>query len=45
MAATATRAVVGGTLKSTSEPVGAENTDTSCVLQILVYQATEAISS
>ena len=25
--------------------VGAENTDTSCDLQILVYQATEAVSS
>ena len=26
-------------------PVGAENSVTSCDLQILVYQATEAVSS
>ena len=32
-------------LEELVERVGAENTDTSCDLQILVYQATEAVSS
>ena len=32
-------------LRNTSDRVGAENPVTSCDLQILVYEATEAVSS